>query len=57
VTKWLRIPLVPDFYCNAKYPPLASFRRRLEATGQLSSSIRIAPDGRKRALVVYPSAR
>ena len=52
VTRRLRIPLVPDFYCNAKYPPLASFRRQLGSLGAFSTAIRIAPEGSKRALVV-----
>ena len=52
VTKYLRIELVPDYYCNARYPSLAKLGRLLAASGSVSTEILIAPDGRKRALIV-----
>ena len=52
VARYLRVPLVPRYYCNAHYPPLARFADRIEATGQFKTKIKVAPDGKKRALIV-----
>ena len=54
VTKYTGIQLVPRYYCNASYPPLLRMCRQLLAKG-LDASIRLAPDGRKRALFVRAS--
>ncbi|MDQ2695108.1 MAG: class I SAM-dependent methyltransferase, partial [Pseudomonadota bacterium] len=51
-TRHLRLPLVPEYFCNAKYPPLAWFLSRLRKTANTRAEIRMAGDGRKRALIV-----
>jgi SAM-dependent methyltransferase len=56
-TKYLAIPLVPRFYCYARYPPLAAFARRLRATGAWGAEVRIAPDRKKRVLIMRSSSR
>lgn len=53
VTKYLRVPLVPRYYCNARYPALSRFASRLAASGAYSTDVRVAPDGKKRALLVW----
>ncbi len=56
VTRYLKIPLVPPHYTAARYPPLRQFARRLRESGY-ETTIKVAPNGRKRALVVQlPSA-
>jgi SAM-dependent methyltransferase len=57
VTKYLRVELVPRYYCNAHYPALARFASKLRASGRYSAEIKVAPDGRKRALIVRPRSR
>ncbi|MFQ5535041.1 MAG: sulfotransferase [Sphingomonadales bacterium] len=52
LTRYLGLGLVPRYYCNARYPPLAKFASRIDAMPQFSTTLRIAPDGRKRALIV-----
>lgn len=52
VTKYLRLRLVPDYYCLGRYPPLAWFARWITARKAYTTEIRIAPDGKKRALIV-----
>ena len=54
LTKYAGIELVPRFYCNAAYPPLLRMCRQLRAKG-LEASIRLAPDARKRALIIRAS--
>jgi hypothetical protein len=51
-TKYLGLGLVPRYYCNARYPALSRFATRLETSGLYTVEIKIAPDGRKRALIV-----
>lgn len=52
LTQYLGMKLVPRYYCNAKYPPLEKFAKRIGAMPRFSAAIHVAPDGRKRALVV-----
>lgn len=51
-TQYLRLPLVPRYYCNAKYPPLAKFARQIEQQGCYETEIRIASASPKRALII-----
>lgn len=51
VTQYLGVPLVPRYYCNAKYPPLAHFAADLAKGDSWQTEIIAAPDGRKRALL------
>jgi SAM-dependent methyltransferase len=53
VTKYLKIALVPEYYCNARYPALARLGSRIAAMGPYSVDVRMAPDRKKRALVVW----
>lgn len=57
LTRYFRLPLVPRYYCNAKYPPLAVFAKRLESTLGCTTHIHVAPDGQKRALVVVTGSQ
>lgn len=50
-TRYCGLPLVPRYYCNAAYPPLERFRRRLSAASW-DAAIHVRPDQVKRALVV-----
>lgn len=50
-TRYFGLKLVPLYYCNAVYPPLEQFRRRLAADAW-DASIHVRRDGIKRALVV-----
>jgi 2-polyprenyl-3-methyl-5-hydroxy-6-metoxy-1,4-benzoquinol methylase len=50
-TKYLSIPLVPAFYLNARYPPLASFARQIRSTTRYSTEISPALDRKRRVLV------
>lgn len=51
ITRYLGIGLVPRYYCNARYPSLSRFAREIAASGNFSTKIWVAPDGRKRALI------
>lgn len=55
LTRYAGMGLVPRFYCNAAYPPLLRMCRQLRAKG-LEASIRLAPDRRKRALIIRASS-
>lgn len=50
-TRYCGLKLVPRYYCNAAYPPLERFRRRL-AAASWDAAIHVRPDQIKRALVV-----
>ena len=52
-TRYFGLPLVPRFYCNAKYPPLARFRDRLAADPAIDAEILVRDDAVKRALIVH----
>ncbi len=51
LTRYCGLSLVPRYYCNAAYPPLERFRRRL-AAASWDAAIHVRPDQVKRALVV-----
>lgn len=51
LTRYCGMKLVPHYYCNAAYPPLEKFRRRLAAESW-NAAIHVRPDQIKRALVV-----
>lgn len=55
VTRRLGIPLVPDYYCNAHYPPLASFAKKLNDLNGFSADIKIDSEKKKQALIVKRS--
>jgi SAM-dependent methyltransferase len=55
-TKYLKLGLVPDYYCNARYPPLTRFARRIANSGPYSTEVRVAPNGKRRALIVRKAA-
>ncbi len=50
LTRYCGLSLVPRYYCNAAYPPLERFRRRLAASWD--AAIHVRPDQVTRALVV-----
>jgi hypothetical protein len=51
LTRYLGFRLVPRYYCNAKYPPLAEFAQRLNAESGISCRLIAATDSPKMALV------
>jgi SAM-dependent methyltransferase len=51
LTRYLGFRLVPRYYCNAKYPPLAEFAQRLNAEPGISCRLIAATDSPKMALV------
>ena len=51
LTRYCGLSLVPRYYCNAAYPPLERFRRRL-AAASWDAAVHVRPDQVKRALVV-----
>jgi 2-polyprenyl-3-methyl-5-hydroxy-6-metoxy-1,4-benzoquinol methylase len=52
VTKYLRIALLPRYYCNARYPALTQFARKLSASGHFATEIKMGPNRKKRALII-----
>lgn len=50
--RYLGIPLVPAYYCNARYPRLARIAHMLNQATDLRTEVAAAPDGRKRALII-----
>lgn len=57
VTARFGIELVPKYYCNAHYPPLARFAATLDKRPDLAATIRLQPDdGPKQALIVQKLA-
>ncbi len=56
--KWLRrharLPLVPEWYIHAAYPPLAEFARRLNGRDQTFAQVVTVPPAHRAALVVRP---
>lgn len=55
LTRYFGLRLVPRYYCNAKYPRLSEFERRLNARPGLESTLVAAPDSPKMALIVKRS--
>ena len=53
VTRNLRIPLVPDYYCNARYPGLTGFAKRLDRIEGISTELRIDSEKKKCALIIH----
>jgi len=52
ITRYLRMPLLPRYYCDARYPPLARFAQQLAAKPGLDAQL-IADDATpKRALIL-----
>src|SRR3546814_19222585 len=51
VTRYSGLPLVPRYYCNAAYPPLARIPKQHAESAMMVRGIVIWPDGVKRALV------
>lgn len=52
LTRHCGLRLVPRYYCNASYPPLERFRRRLDRTPLMRARIKVRADGIKRAMIV-----
>lgn len=52
LTRYFGLKLVPRYYCNAAYPPLDRFRRRLAETGTWQTEIIVSANGIKRALLI-----
>ncbi len=52
LTKYFGIPLVPRYYCNAKYPPLSEFAAEIDRRSGVSAELLTAPDSPKQALVI-----
>ena len=53
VTRNFRVPLVPDYYCNAKYPSLTGFAKRLGQIDGISTELRIDSEKKKCALIIH----
>jgi hypothetical protein len=53
VTKYFGIPLVPRFYCNARYPNFKKIAQKISAMPHCKTKIMIAPNQKKRALFVF----
>ena len=51
-TKYLRLRLVPEYYCNARYPALSRIASKLATTENLSADVWLASSTKKRALVI-----
>lgn len=52
ITKYLGIPLVPRYYCDARYPPLSAFAQQISRTGRFSAAVTADDATPKMALVV-----
>ncbi|MGB0748688.1 MAG: class I SAM-dependent methyltransferase [Magnetospiraceae bacterium] len=52
LTQFFFLPLVPRYYCNAKYPPLAKFAEKIAAQDGMSAEIVPDANGKKRALIL-----
>jgi len=52
LTRYCGLRLVPAYYCNATYPPLEQFRRRINSASNLTAKIDVRADGIKRAMIV-----
>lgn len=52
ITKYFKINLVPPFYTNARYPPLAMLAHRVKSEGPYDTEIRVDQKGKKRALII-----
>ena len=52
ITRYLGVPLVPKYFCNAKYPPLSLFASRFARSEGLSVSVLSADESPKMALVI-----
>jgi hypothetical protein len=53
VTRYLRIELVPRYYCNAKYPPLRQFANDLTQIESFAAEMHQDSVSNKCALIVY----
>jgi SAM-dependent methyltransferase len=52
MTRYFGLKLVPRYYCNAAYPPLDRFRRRLAEAPAWRAEIVVSASGIKRALLI-----
>lgn len=52
ITRYFHIPLVPRYYCNAKYPPLKEFADDLAKSDALDVKIEVSENQMKRALIL-----
>ncbi len=51
-TRYLKIPMVPEYFCNARYPPLSRFGKKISRKAQYDAFIEVSETGMKRALIV-----
>jgi len=51
ITRHSGIELVPRWYCNAQYPPLASLARRVRRQGAFAVEVLVSPNRVKRVLI------
>jgi SAM-dependent methyltransferase len=56
LTKYFFVPLIPRYYCNAKYPPLARISAEYDDKLGLSTRILAMDDFPKQALVIERTA-
>ncbi len=54
--QYLGVPMVPRYYCNAKYPPIRLFAKNLASLFEVETVVREAPGAPKRALIVRNGA-
>ena len=52
ITRYLRIPLVPAYYCNARYPSLAGIATALSREPDVQAEVTISDEVAKRALII-----
>lgn len=55
ITRHFKVPLVPAYYCNARYPALGRIGARLARAGRFTAEVRQAPDFQKRVLILRAS--
>ncbi len=55
LTRYLGIPLVPRFYCNARYPRLTSIAQELGRRHRCHWEMRLSQGGAKKALIIDTS--
>lgn len=56
ITRYFRVPMVPDYFCNAHYPPLRRFAEKIEMDTGRETAISVSENGMKRALLVFPTS-
>ena len=51
-TRYFGMKLVPQYYCNAHYPPLAKFAEQIAKKTNYTTEVLVSGNGMKRALII-----